>query len=348
MKLNLPFLWLTQTANGVPEPWKYFDVEGIMLNAYEILKKPKIREKMEKYKIHRYLEFKGYITIDSGGFLFMKHNEVPLSPIELVEFYERLKPNFAVTLDHPIFPTLPKTIVRKRQEKSLENVKIMVETKGTRNPVLVPVIHGYDKSSLKWYISQLEKIGEFDIYGVGSLVPLARNTKGVKGGLYKIIDVIMAIKGIIPERKIHVFGVGSSLTMHLMFLAGADSVDSSSWRSKAAFGAIQLPGIGDRYITGKQKSKRYRNLSPEEIEIFNKYTCPICKEYGIKGLKEKFTLRAIHNAWIYQREIQKIREKMEEGSYEEYVKSILKNKPPYKLVLRYIYEKKKQKTLPVL
>ena len=341
MKLKFPFLWITQQAKASPKPWKYFDIEGVMLNAYDILKKPTISERIKQQKVHNYLEFNGVVAIDSGGFLFMKHKEVPISPEELVEMYEEWKPNFAVSLDHPIFPTLPENVVKKRQRISLENLKTMIEIKKGSNPTLIPVIHGYDKRSLEWYIHELERIGEFDIYGIGSLVPLAKGVKGGKGGLYKAIDVIMSIKKLIPDRKLHVFGVGSSLTMHMMFLSGADSIDSSSWRYKAAFGAIQLPGIGDRYITGKTTSK-YPDLSPEEVDIVKKCQCPACKEYGLEGLRTKFTLRAIHNAWVYQNEIYRIREHVKNNTYEEYVKSLIKEHKVYKKVFEYILKQRSQ------
>lgn len=340
-QLKFPFLWLTQLSNLYPRPWEYFEVEGIMLNAYEILNKPTIARRLGKHKVHKYLGFDGYVAIDSGGFLFMKHNKVPLSPEKLVELYEKWKPNFAVSLDHPIFPSLPEKIIKDRQKQTLDNIKTMVETKKSGNPILIPVIHGYNRSSLQWYIQELEKIGEFDIYGIGSLVPLVRGIKGAKGGLYKAIDVIRAVKELIPDRKIHVFGVGSSITMHLMFLAGADSVDSSSWRFKAAYGAIQLRGIGDRYITGKASSK-YLNLSKKEMEDAKKCQCPACRDYGLEGLKKSFSLRAIHNAWIYQQEVKTIREKIEEGTYEEYVRKIVSGHRTYWKVFEYIVQHNKK------
>lgn len=346
MKLKFPFLWLTQLSNLYPKPWDYFEVEGVMLNAYEILKNPRIAERMREQKVHKYLKFTGQIAIDSGGFLFMKHNEVPISPAELVELYEQWKPNFAVSLDHPVFPSLPENVIKKRQLTTLENLKTMIEIKKSKNPVIIPVIHGYNKSSLRWYINRLEKLGEFNIYGIGSLVPLAKRIKGAKGGLYKAIDVLMMIKDFLPERKLHVFGIGSSITMHLMFLAGADSVDSSSWRFKAAYGAIQLQGVGDRYITGKAKP-RYPNLTKEEKEILEKCECPACKQGGIQGLKEKFSLRALHNAWVYQKEVQTARQRIEEGTYEEYVKSLVKSHNLYQKVYNYILSNKQQKILEI-
>lgn len=340
MEIEFPFLWLTQLARASPKPWKYFDVEGIMLNAYDILKKPSIDVKMRDRGVNDYLNFKGVVAIDSGGFLFMKHKEIPISPEELVEAYEKWKPKFAVSLDHPITPSLSTNMIRKRQISTLKNIEIMNDIRSTKNPILIPVIHGYRESDLRWYIRRLDKLGDFPIYGIGSLVPLAKGIKGLKGGLDKAIDVVMIIKKLLPNKRIHVFGVGSSLTMHLMFLSGADSIDSSSWRSKAAYGAIQLPGIGDRYITGRTK-KGYPNLSPEEQDIANKCGCPACKKYGLDGLKRSFSLRAIHNAWVYQNEVYKARYYITMGldKYLEYVNNIMEKHKNYKKVLKYLNKK---------
>ena len=46
--------------------------------------------------------------------------------------------------------------------------------------------------------------------------------------------------------------------MYLMFLIGADSVDSSGWRTKVAYCEIQIPRKGDRYITKWKRHKKYR------------------------------------------------------------------------------------------
>ncbi|AJC72672.1 hypothetical protein X802_02830 [Thermococcus guaymasensis DSM 11113] len=338
ISLKFPFMWLTQLSKLNPKPWDYFRVEGVMLNAYDILTKPYIDKKIREKKVHNYLGFDGYVTIDSGGFLFMKHNKVPVSPEQLVELYEKWKPNFAVSLDHPIFPSLPENIIKKRQIWSLNNIKTMVELKKSDNPVFIPVIHGYSRKSLEWYIKELERIGEFDIYGLGSLVPLVKGIKGVNGRFYKAIDLIKLVKELVPDRKIHVFGIGGSLTMHLMFLLGVNSIDSSSWRFKAAYGAIQLPGKGDRYITGKAQPK-YRDLSEEDLAELRKCECPACTSHGVEGLRSSFKLRAIHNAWVYQKEVEIARQKIEEGTYQEYVWNLVKDNPVYRKLFKYITDK---------
>jgi len=324
--IRYPFLWFTELIGSPIRLWDYFDVEGIMLNAYDIIKKKKAEE-VAKVGVHKYLGFEGYIAIDSGGYLFMKNKKVPITPEELVEYYERWKPNFAVVLDHPIHPLLSSVEVRKRQEMTLEYTKIIVETKKTGNPVIIPVIHGYERTSLRWYIRKLERLGEFDIYGLGSLVPFVRPLKGVKGGLKKALEIVYEVKKRIEDRKLHVFGIGSSITMHLVFYAGADSLDSSSWRSKASMGAIQFPGIGDRYITGKASPKKYPSLSSSEKKILKECDCPICKNLGYQKLKEKFEYRAIHNAYVLLKELHKAREYLKNGEYENYLKNLVtKNK----------------------
>jgi 7-cyano-7-deazaguanine tRNA-ribosyltransferase len=326
MRIETPFLWFTQPIKGFPRPWYFFKIDGLMLNAYEILHNDSVNKHVRNEGVHRYVKFDGLISMDSGGFLFMKEDEVSISPEIILTLYEESKPNFGVILDHPLTPDLPREIMKTRLLKTLENTKRMVEKRRTTNPELIPVIHGYDTKMIKQYIKKLREIEEFNIYGIGSLVPSVFNTKGV-GGIYNVVRVVTFVKALLPNKIIHVFGVGSTLTMHLMFYAGADSIDSTSWRTKAAFGAIQLPGLGDRYITPRKRHKSYPKLTKEERRVLDECECPACEKEGLEGLRKSFKLRALHNAWVYQKEIEKTRKLIKSGEYEEYVKSMLgKNK----------------------
>jgi tRNA-guanine family transglycosylase len=269
------------------------------------------------------MRFDGLIAMDSGGFLFMKREEVDVIPEMILMLYEESKPDFGVILDHPLTPNLPQEIIKKRLLKTLENTKRMIEARQTANPELIPVIHGYDVKTIKHYIERLQEIGKFNIYGIGSLVPFAFNTKEV-GGIRNVIRIVSFVKSLLPDKIIHVFGVGSAVTMHLMFYAGADSIDTTSWRTKAAFGAIQLPGSGDRYITPRKRHKRYPKLSREERRILDECKCPACKRDGLEGLRRSFTLRALHNAWVYQSEVEKARKLLKSGEYKEYVRNVIR------------------------
>jgi tRNA-guanine family transglycosylase len=322
MEIETPFLWLTHQIRSNPKPWQFFHIDGVMVNAYEILHNKGTAKRIRREGVHSFLGFNGLIAMDSGGFLFMKKDAISISPEKILALYERSKPDFGVVLDHPLTPNLPREIAEARMIKTLENTKRMVEAKRTTNPELIPVIHGYDTDSIERYLKKLNEIGDFSIYGIGSLVPSVFNSKGA-GGIYSVIEIVSLIRKLLPNKIIHVFGVGSTLTMHLMFYAGADSIDSSSWRSKAAFGAIQLPGLGDRYISLRKRHKAYPKLSMEERRVLDECKCPACEKEGLEGLRRSFTLRALHNAWVYQKEIEKTRELIKSGEYEEYVKRVI-------------------------
>jgi len=323
MEIEKPFLWFTQPLKGHPRPWYFFEIDGLMLNAYEILQNESASKQVREKGVHRYMKFNSLIAMDSGGFLFMKRGMIDIEPETILTFYEESKPNFGVVLDYPLSPNLSCEAMEKRLFKTLENTKRMVEARQTSNPELIPVIHGYDINLIRRYIRKLEEIGEFDVYGIGSLVPSVFNTRGA-GGIYNVVKIVSSVKELLPNKRIHVFGVGSTLTMHLMFYAGADSIDSSSWRSKAAFGAIQLPGLGDRYITPRKRHKTYTELKREESKGLEECRCPVCRKEGLEGLRSSFTLRALHNAWVYQKEVEKTRKLIKSGEYEEYVRNVIR------------------------
>ena len=321
-EIETPFLWFAQLIDGKPKPWKHFSLDGVMVNAYEILGKMKAKNEVRKKGIHRYLEFKGPIMMDSGGFQFMKKKELDIDPKKILKLYEESKPNFGVILDHPLSPGLSRKEKMDRWFKTLTNTRIMVANHNTDSIKLVPAVHGHKLDEIKWFLQKLERISVFDFLGIGSLVPSVFNIKGA-GGITNVVGIVNFVREKLPDRRIHVFGVGSTRTMHLMFYAGADSIDSSGWRSKAAYGAIQLPGTGDRYITPRKRHKPYRDLSEVEIEILAQCECPVCKEEGLEKLKTSFTARAIHNAWTFQKEVEKARELIKMNEYENYVQEIL-------------------------
>ncbi len=320
-----PFLWFGQEIHGVPKPWLEFKMDGVMVNAYEILQKTKTIQVIAEKGIHRYLKFKGPIMMDSGGFLFMQKNVMDVDPEAIVDLYEESKPDFGVVLDHPLGAGLNYHQKKVRQLKTLTNTKIMLRYRKTRNPMLMPVIHGHTISSIEWFVKQLNKIGDFPIYGLGSLVPSVFNAKGV-GGIYNVVKLVSHVRKMLPDKKIHIFGVGSTVTMHLMFYSGADSVDTTAWRTKAAHGAIQLSGIGDRYITGKAGKathKKYLDVSGDEKKLLEDCKCPACTTTSIYELRKSYRLRAMHNAWVFQKEVEKARRLIRRSKYDDYLRDIV-------------------------
>jgi len=323
--IEFPVMWFSQIAGGTPEPWRYFRLDGVLLNAYDILQSPRIADRMRKYRIHSYLDFRGPVMMDSGGFMFMTKRHMRVKPEAISKLYEATGPDYGVVLDHPLTIGLTRGETRRRQLVTLRNTRSMIEKRASANPELIPVIHGHTLPSIEWFVRRLAKIGDFRIYGIGSLVPSVFNARGV-GGINNVIRIVAHVRKLLPGKLVHVFGVGSTITMHLMFASGVDSLDSSSWRSKAAFGIIQLPGIGDRYITGragKSTGKKYLNLSRRELEILEECNCPACKKLGLIGLRRSFSMRALHNCWVFQKEVEKARKLHRRNEYLSYVDEVV-------------------------
>ncbi len=123
-----------------------------------------------------------------------------------------------------------------------------------------------------------------------------------------------------PRSFLHVFGVGGINTVISLFALGADSVDSVAWRIKAAYGAIQLPGISDRFLSARPGSQRTRKvLGGDEAEVLADCRCPVCSEYDSIGWQKRrldgsFTARTIHNGWTFLQEVRSFRAALLTGS----------------------------------
>ena len=339
-RLDTPTLFFGQPIGGTPNPWEFFDVDGILLNAYHLLKKKiDIKKIVEKKSINNYLnaKTKNVIMFDSGGFLFQKRSELNFDCRKILDIYRKTKPDIGVILDHPFSPILSEEEnVNERWTITLENTRIMLREE--KNIVIFPVIHGYSKKQIeRSWLDVKGILDEFQIMyenkliiGIGSLVPLMMTSQGVKNGKTKIVDLIIKLRHLIPKAHIHAFGIGGATTALIMFYLGIDSLDSVSWRIKAANGAIQLPGVGDRFIKPPQGRLA---LSRNEEKLLLNCSCPICEDNPLKRRKfllgpkaqSNFENRAIHNAWTYQNEIKECRKAIKDYRFEEFIRSRLKN-----------------------
>src|SRR5262249_20642554 len=151
---------------------------------------------------------------------------------------------------------------------------------------------------------------------LGGIVPnLLRAPKALS---YKeILDSLKQFRKDFMGKKIHIFGIGGTATLHIAKLLKMDSADSSGWRNRAARGIIQLPGSGERVIAALG-SWRGRTLSPKEIKILRKCLCPACQLEGVRGLKAAgvrgFRSRATHNLWTLLEEVKWIEEHLDNGT----------------------------------
>lgn len=183
------------------------------------------------------------------------------------------------------------------------------------------------------------------------MVPLFWRTRGVhkafpnsnKNSLYFVAEAVKIVRDEFPDSFLHVFGAGSVSTMHFLFSLGVDSVDTVGWRLKAAHGAIQLPGVGDRFVTPNNKKRK--KLSDSDKRLLEKCKCPVCKGLSLEERLQNldnaikngtFKRRAIHNAWVFNLELNMAKKMIKKRRYLDYILTNISNKA-YKKVIEHFF-----------
>jgi len=362
--IRTPILWLGHQIANEPTLWRFFNVSGILVNACDILTSNGISKRIEKEGIGNFLRYDGPIMMDSGGFQFQKKETIDINPLSIMDLYEKSKPDIGVVLDHPL-DLISEKKNGERLISTMKNTGIMLKNNG--NVVLLPVIHGYAADDINQLIEYIkDMIGDPVLIGVGSLVPLIKALNGRKEfimskesivermgppkakaltGFY-MVEIVKLIRREFPRSFLHVFGVGGVTTMHLMFSLGVDSIDSIGWRLKAAYGAIQLPGVGDRFVSPKKRKRT--KLSEKDLILLEKCECPICRQQKLARRMElldnadpsTFCNRAIHNAWVFQQELKEARNMIEKNCYFKHVEKKL-GRSPMRKFFDYVFADKK-------
>ena len=155
-----------------PRPWKQIPNCSVMTNAYDILQNGKLENRIRKKGIHSELELNGEIcAMDSGGYQFISRGEgEEIDPLKVIELQNQSRVDIAVCLDYPILQDFSPEKSRKLTQQSLENIKLSYE-KITPGIEVMPVIHGATVKDTRLFLDEVEKIGDFTIWGIGGIVP---------------------------------------------------------------------------------------------------------------------------------------------------------------------------------
>jgi len=349
-EVSTPILWLGHRVGGNPKPWQAFHLPGVLMNAWDILSTGQASQKVRRAGIQKYLETSCATFLDSGGYLYLKRDDIEPDPLKVLGLYEDSAPTIGAVLDYPLDPFLPTEVNEKRWRQTIANTRLMYERNG--HLTLMPIVHAHSVDQAERACADLRQIvGEPVVIGVGSLVPLMRTRhdgqvlskqpsvqsdapiKCHQSSRHLVIEVIRTIRAEFPNAFLHVFGVGGTTTMHLMFALGVDSLDSIGWRLKAGYGAVQLPGFGDRFTGDRQRKRRTLLMNDKKTkEALLECQCPVCQEHNtlekrLTALDTSFNNRALHNAWVFIQEAATFRTQIEANTVEAFVQQRLQHSP---------------------
>ncbi|MCE2396863.1 hypothetical protein J4G02_20275 [Candidatus Poribacteria bacterium] len=299
-------------------------LKEVMVSWADLNRMPSIRRKAMREGLHKALDIPPSVSIylDNGAFNFaMSGGEVSRKDYE--EFVLRAKPDwYVIPQDYIPAPRM----TDKEQLDCLE--RTMEVNLAYSHDGYVPIIH--ISRRLDSYIERLkasEILNRKSVVALGGIVPnLLRMPKAM--AYDEVLDMIRRTRAEFSDKRIHVFGIGGTATLHIAALMGIDSVDSSGWRNRAARGIVQLQGCGDRLVAQLGKW-RGRKPSDEEHKQLSECQCPSCLEFGIEGLAESgiegFSKRASHNLWTLLEESRLIDSHISNGTYACWYRDHLNN-----------------------
>ncbi|MCK4237820.1 MAG: tRNA-guanine transglycosylase, partial [Candidatus Lokiarchaeota archaeon] len=202
-----------------PYELKRLGVDCIFTNAYILYQNEILKERALRNGIHKLLDYDGIIATDSGAFQqYMYNDKIDINPEDIELFQENIGSDFPVILDIPVQPNdtyeVAKNKVLKTIERAKENIK---RRKHTKSEWMGPIHGGKYKDLLEMSAKEMSKL-DFGIYAIGGLVKFFIDYR-----FDLVVDILLTVKNnIIPNRPLHMFGLGLPQFFSLAIACGCD------------------------------------------------------------------------------------------------------------------------------
>ncbi|MHA1610053.1 MAG: tRNA guanosine(15) transglycosylase TgtA [Candidatus Njordarchaeales archaeon] len=309
---------------------KKLGFELFITNAYLIYKDEKLRELVLRKGIHDAFNWNKAIMTDSGAFQLMVYGDVEISNLEIVEFQSKIGVDIGVILDVPIYKgsiDYRKKFINETIRRAKEAYEAGYVTEDSRT-IWVGPIHGVPYPSLLEYSVKNMTRYPFSMYAVGSIVPLMENYQ-----LVQLIKSAVVVKSKLPTNyPVHLFGAGHPAMFALFVLVGFDTFDSA---------AYALYAKDNRYLTP------YGTYHLRDLRYFP-CDCPICTEYTPQELMKMDSMHrqhllAMHNLYVAQAEIRRIRQAIYEGTLWQLVAKRASSHPEIARAYKWLLDKRNLK-----
>lgn len=263
-------------------PWEYFDVDGLMVSAYDFFASKSRLEECIRKGIHDLLDFDGPIMLDSGGYQSLRGKGVHYSAIALARFAVQCEADHVMALDFPPGALKPAS----SQGKKLVSTNFRNFRKMRRiTEKVIPVVHA-PTEFLRSELKLLSRV-DFELLAFGGLLP------SQKGGLRETLNALNLVTSSCNTR-LHILGFAApSKCRHLS--SKVSSTDFAGWRNAAAFGYVLLP-TGYRKVSARNLRGHACRPNQDELSMIRS----ICKKLNLKkgSVFRSFAARAILSAYV--------------------------------------------------
>jgi hypothetical protein len=327
-------------------PYFIAGLQAVMVSYGDFYQMPGCLKKAKEMGLRKYLDVPKNISIylDNGAFYFLRSGE-QAERGAYRDFVEKAKPDW-YPMAFDVIPTPQMSNLKQQRCYDLT----MDANRAYIQDGFAPVMHV--SRMLDKYLAAIlrnQKLAAKTRIALGGVVPnLLRAPKALSYGT--VLENLLRVRDTFRTKKMHVFGIGGTSTIHLAGLLDVDSADSSGWRNRAARGIVQLPGSGDRMVTNLGK---WRGRSPTKVEWkkLRNCRCPACAKNGLRGLKRSglkgFCNRATHNLWVLLREQKWVKKHMKAKTYEANYRRRLDNSTYLPLIKQLLEMKSEQRACGV-
>jgi len=273
-------------------------VPGIMVNAFDLLQNGRYRE-FRGRGLRRLLGVEDSVElwIDSGGYQFLKRGLDP-GVDKLAKLYREVDADYYVSLDYPPSPRDEPSL---RAEKLAKTIRAFWRLRTILRSLadegrLVPVFHMSAGPTLRLQLRAYEPYSV--AAAAGGLVPYFMQLAGKKSRLKAVLFLALLRK--LWHGRLHALGLASAAVIPLLRILGIDSGDTQTWRHKAAYGKVIVPGLGERHVSSRSVRFGPAKLRAGEEKIFRNMVSKVPASLGITvdSIREKFESRALFNAWV--------------------------------------------------
>jgi len=294
---------------------KEIGAQCLFTNAYIMYQNELKREKIIKSGIHNHLQFDGLIATDSGAFqkYMYTNNQIEINAEIIEKFQEDIGSDFPVILDIPVQLDDTHEQAKEKVNTTLSRAKDNVRRRSNKSCHWVgPIQGGKFLDLLNKSVNEMNSL-DFEIYAIGGIVKAFLEYR-----FDLTTDILLNVKkSIVPNKPIHMFGLGLPQYFSLAVACGCDLMDSAAYILFAKEG---------RYFTLSTGTEKL-----DELEEFPCH-CPICCQYTPKEMKAlgedmRIELLAKHNLYLSFSELRTIRQAIREGNLWELIEQRVRSHP---------------------
>lgn len=214
----------------------------------------------------------------------------------------------------PVSQDSPETVETKVKQTADISALFYRQLPDHLKPRALAVVQGHSQNQLRHCLNTYKQLDGLQHVGFGSF-----GTSGVSNGVNMLTtDAYRNLKWAVDNAHeagltVHAFGVGGPTSIPLLYSAGVDSFDTTSWMRSSGYGNVFFP-FKSRYNASHRKKRGGKILTKDELPHLKAKTshdCPFCEDMAL--LRESRWTRIMHNLVV----IHEMTNRVEEMSHAE-------------------------------